>query len=236
MVRYPDIDARAPIAKAFADKAAEPPSQEAAQPGAAVDQVDSAEQAAQTPRPLLRVATGLIAAGGLAGMTSVLLVLFLSQARVFMAMARDGLLPPVFGRVHPRWKTPHIATLVTGAVVCLIAALTPIRKLAEMVNIGTLMAFVIVCAAVMIIRVQRPDAHRPFRCPALFVVAPAGIVVNLALMLFLPVATWLRLVIWLLIGFVIYFLYSRRHSHLGRELRGEISRHGVSPAGVPLDQ
>ena len=181
MVRYPDIDARAPIAVAFADKAAE------------------------TGSPLLRAATGLIAAGGLAGMTSVLLVLFLSQARVFMAMARDGLLPPVFGRVHPRWRTPHVATIVTGIVICLIAALTPIRKLAEMVNIGTLLAFVIVCAAVMIIRVRRPDAHRPFRCPALFVIAPLGIVVNLALMLFLPVDTWLRLVVWLAIGFVVYF-------------------------------
>ena len=104
MVRYPDIDARAPIAVAFADKAAE------------------------TGSPLLRVSTGLIAAGGLAGMTSVLLVLFLSQARVFMAMARDGLLPPMFGGVHPRWRTPHVATIVTGIVICLIAALTPIRS------------------------------------------------------------------------------------------------------------
>ena len=90
-------------------------------------------------------------------MTSVLLVLFLSQARVFMAMARDGLLPPVFGTVHPRFRTPHVATIVTGVVICLIAALTPIRKLAEMVNIGTLLAFVMVCAAVMILRVRRPE-------------------------------------------------------------------------------
>jgi APA family basic amino acid/polyamine antiporter len=211
MVRYPDIDARAPIAVAFAGKAAE------------------------TGSPLLRAATGLIAAGGLAGMTSVLLVLFLSQARVFMAMARDGLLPPVFGRVHPRWRTPHVATIVTGIVVCLIAALTPIRTLAEMVNIGTLLAFVIVCAAVMIIRVRRPDAHRPFRCPALFVIAPLGIVVNLALMLFLPVDTWLRLVIWLAIGFVVYFLYSRRHSRLGQHLLCELTQQGLSGSDAPLN-
>ncbi len=147
-------------------------------------------------------------------MTSVLLVLFLSQARIFMAMARDGLLPRVFGTVHPRFRTPHIATMVTGAVICVVAALTPIQKLEEMVNIGTLMAFVMVCAAVLILRVQRPDAQRPFRCPAIWLVAPLGILVNVVLMLFLPLDTWLRLVIWLVVGLVIYFTYSRRHSHL----------------------
>jgi amino acid transporter len=211
MVRYPEIDARAPIAVAFAQKSAEAQS------------------------PLLRAATGLIAAGGLAGMTSVLLVLFLSQARVFMAMARDGLLPPVFGRVHPRWRTPHVATMVTGLAICVIAALTPIRKLAEMVNIGTLLAFVIVCAAVMVIRVRRPDVHRPFRCPALFVVAPLGIVVNLLLMLFLPVDTWLRLIVWLVIGFVVYFAYSRRHSKLGKHLLRELAQQGFYGSDAPLD-
>jgi len=209
MVPYPTIDAGAPIAKAFAQKAAE-------------------QQSAT-----LRASTAVIAAGGLAGMTSVLLVLFLSQARVFMAMSRDGLLPGVFGRVHPRFRTPHVATISTGVLICLVAALTPIRKLAEMVNIGTLLAFVIVCAAVMILRLQRPDAKRPFRCPALYLVAPAGIVVNLTLMLFLPLDTWLRLVFWLAVGLAIYVFYGRHHSHLGKRLRGEISRHGVSPAGTP---
>lgn len=211
MVRYPNIDAHAPIAVAFAQKAEELQS------------------------PLLRVSTGLIAAGGLAGMTSVLLVLFLSQARVFMAMARDGLLPPIFGRVHPRWRTPHVATIVTGIAISIVAALTPIRKLAEMVNIGTLMAFVIVCAAVMIIRVRRPDAQRPFRCPWLFVIAPLGIVVNLTLMLFLPVDTWLRLVVWLAIGFVLYFTYSRQHSRLGQHLLRELTLQGLSGSDAPLE-
>ena len=198
MVRYPNIDIKAPIAAAFHDTAA-------------------AEKSTS-----LRWTTGLIAAGGLAGMTSVLLVLFLSQARVFMAMARDGLLPGIFGTVHPRFRTPHIATMVTGAVICLTAALTPIKKLEEMVNVGTLMAFVMVCAAVLILRRQRPDARRPFRCPAIWLLAPLGIVVNLVLMLFLPIDTWLRLVIWLLIGFVIYFSYSRHHSHLAKHLMHEI--------------
>jgi basic amino acid/polyamine antiporter, APA family len=168
------------------------------------------------------VATTIIAAGGLAGMTSVLLVLFLSQARIFMAMARDGLLPGVFGTVHPRFRTPHIATVVTGVVICLVAALTPIKKLEEMVNVGTLMAFVIVCAAVWILRRQRPNATRPFRCPLLWLVAPLGMLVNVTLMLFLPLDTWLRLVVWLLLGFVIYFGYSRRHSHLVNHVMHEI--------------
>ena len=139
-----------------------------------------------------------------------------------MAMARDGLLPGIFGTVHPRFRTPHIATMVTGAVICLVAALTPIKKLEEMVNVGTLMAFVMVCAAVLILRRQRPNANRPFRCPAIWLMAPLGIAVNLMLMLFLPIDTWLRLVVWLLIGFVIYFFYSRHRSHLAKHLLHEI--------------
>jgi basic amino acid/polyamine antiporter, APA family len=149
-------------------------------------------------------------------------VLFLSQARIFMAMSRDGLLPRVFGEVHPRFRTPHVATITTGVIICIVAALTPIRLLAEMVNVGTLMAFVIVCAAVLLLRRQRPHAHRPFRCPMLWLVAPLGMAVNLSLMLFLPLDTWLRLVIWLLLGFAIYFFYSRRHSHLIKHLLHEI--------------
>ncbi|MGA2797491.1 MAG: amino acid permease [Thermoguttaceae bacterium] len=198
MIPYTEIDIKAPIAVAFRDKAL------------------------ATHSPVLRAATALVAAGGLAGMTSVLLVLFLSQARIFMAMARDGLLPQVFGTVHPRFRTPHIATMVTGAVICLTAALTPIYKLEEMVNVGTLMAFVMVCAAVLILRLQRPDAKRPFRCPVIWLVSPLGMLVNMSLMLFLPIDTWLRLVIWLAIGMVIYFSYSRRHSLLTQHLLHEI--------------
>src|SRR5438270_6577752 len=122
----------------------------------------------------------LIAAGGLAGMTSVLLITFLSQARIFLAMARDGLLPPgVFGAIHPRFRTPHLSTMLTGGIIAVVAALTPITKLEEMVNIGTLMAFVIVCGAVLLLRIREPHAHRPFRTPFLFVFAPLGILINL---------------------------------------------------------
>jgi amino acid transporter len=198
MVPYPQIDIHAPIAAAFTERAA-------------------AEE-----NLVLRISGALIASGGLAGMTSVLLVLFLSQARVFMAMARDGLLPQVFGRVHPKFRTPHVATMITGGAIGLVAALTPIQDLAKMVNIGTLMAFAIVCASVMVLRVQRPRATRPFRCPALFVVASAGIVVNVVLMLFLPLNSWLRLGFWLVAGMVIYFTYSRRHSLLTQHLLHEI--------------
>ena len=198
MVRYPDIDIHASIAVAFGQRAEE------------------------TKSGLLRMSGGLIAAGGLAGMTSVLLVLFLSQARVFMAMARDGLLPKFFGTVHPRFRTPHIATMLTGAVICVVAGFVPLEDLTKMVNIGTLLAFVMVCMAVMILRVQRPDVHRPFRCPLIWVVGPLGIAVNLLLMLFLPPMTWLRLLLWLAIGLAVYFGYSRRRSHLFKHLMHEI--------------
>jgi amino acid transporter len=167
----------------------------------------------------LRISAALIATGALAGMTSVILITLLSQARIFLAMARDGLLPPrVFGAVHPRFRTPHLSTIITGSVLCVVTAITPIDILAEMVNIGTLLAFVIVCAAVLLLRIRRPDAHRPFRCPAVYFLAPLGILVNVTMMLFLPLATWLRLVAWLVIGLIIYFAYGMRHSALRREI------------------
>jgi amino acid transporter len=169
---------------------------------------------------MLMASTALIATGALAGMTSVILITFLSQARIFLAMARDGLLPKkVFGTVHPRFRTPHLSTLLTGTVLCVVTALTPMEVLENLVNIGTLLAFIIVCAAVMILRIRRPEVARPFRCPVIYVVAPLGIFVNLSMMLFLPAETWLRLIIWLAIGMVIYFLYGRIHSTLGKDMK-----------------
>jgi APA family basic amino acid/polyamine antiporter len=108
--------------------------------------------------------------------------------------------------------------MLTGAIICLVAAFTPIVKLEEMVNIGTLLAFVIVCAAVLVLRWQRPDAKRPFRCPLVYLVAPLGIVVNGTMMLFLPLDTWLRLIVWLVAGLAIYFLYGQRHSVLANRM------------------
>ncbi|HLJ92837.1 MAG TPA: amino acid permease [Gemmataceae bacterium] len=165
----------------------------------------------------LRLSAGLISIGALAGMTSVILITLLSQARIFLAMARDGLLPRhIFGAVHPRFRTPHISTMITGGLLCVVTALAPLEDLFNMVNIGTLLAFSIVCAAVLILRIRRPDAHRPFRCPAVYVLAPIGIAVNLLMMLFLPVVTWLRLIGWLAIGLGIYFFYGRHHSEFAR--------------------
>ncbi|MBX3411319.1 MAG: amino acid permease [Pirellulales bacterium] len=210
MVPYPKIDLHAPIADAFGRVARENQS------------------------VLLRGATFFIALGALAGMSSVMLVTFLSQARVFMAMSRDGLLPQVFGQIHPRFATPHLATMLTGACISVTAAFTNIVMLGEMVNIGTLLAFVAVCASVLILRRTRPDVPRPFRCPALYVVAPMGIVVNLIMMLFLPLDTWIRLAVWLVIGLVIYFLYSRWHSVMGQALWKEYATQGFSPTDAPL--
>ena len=198
MVPYPEISSEAGVAAAFRQKA---------------------EGAANLG--YLRWAALLIAIGAIAGMTSVLMITFLSQARIFLAMARDRLLPPgIFAAVHPRFRTPHRSTMLTGGIIALVAAFTPITKLEEMVNIGTLMAFVIVCAAVMMLRVRRPNAERPFRTPLLFVFGPLGILVNLIMMLFLPLDTWIRLVVWLAVGLLIYFGYGRVHSTVGRQLRG----------------
>jgi APA family basic amino acid/polyamine antiporter len=195
MVPYPQINVRAAVAAAFTSRAAQ-------------------EQSA-----LLRVVAVIIAGGALAGITSVLLVTFLSQARIFLAMARDGLLPPrVFAAVHPRFRTPHLSTMLIGAFICLLTAFTPMGTLQNMVNIGTLLAFVIVCTAVLILRIRQPHVPRPFRCPAVFLVAPLGIAVNLLMMLFLPLDTWFRLFGWLAIGLVVYFTYGRKHSVLARRI------------------
>jgi APA family basic amino acid/polyamine antiporter len=336
MQPYPEVDLEAAVASAFRQKA---------------DQEKST---------ILRASAGLIAAGGLAGMTSVILITLLSQARIFLAMARDGLLPQsVFGSVHEKFRTPHVSTMLTGGVIAVVAAFTPILVLEEMVNIGTLFAFVVVCAAVLLLRHRRPTRYqvnedvladlrepryevtseslkklagqipekaakalaeewvganpikekpfrsaltkssllqphqclilnaaekrefpeqtvqkleslkgqppltekdfvgrlrevlspdefqrhkaelldrignprRPFRTPLVYVVGPAGIVVNLVMMLFLSVDSWLRLLIWMAVGLVLYFAYGLWHSTLGKELRGLIPFHVPAAAG-----
>ncbi len=159
----------------------------------------------------------LISMGALTGITSVLLVMMLSQPRVLLAMARDGLVPPsFFGAVHERFRTPWKSTILTGCFVATLAALLPLRILAELVNIGTLFAFVVVCAAVLIMRKKEPDAERPFRAPLVPLTPILGIATCLLLMFSLPAENWLRLAIWLLIGFVIYFSYGRHHSVMSR--------------------
>jgi len=191
MENYWDIDPNAALASAFR------------------------KQAQKDESPLLKACAGLIAVGALAGLTSVILVNFLSQSRVFLAMARDGLLPRnLFAVIHEKYRTPHRSTILTGLLIALVAGFFPIRLLEEMVSIGTLMAFVLVCGSVMVLRIRHPEVHRPFRCPLLFVIAPLGILVNLTLMLFLPIDTWFRLLVWLGLGFLIYFAFGIRHSIL----------------------
>jgi APA family basic amino acid/polyamine antiporter len=156
----------------------------------------------------------VISAGALAGMTSVLLVFQLGQPRIFMAMARDGLLPRYFAKIHPRFRTPHITTIWTGVVVGLVAMVTDIGSLADLTNIGTLFAFILVCVGVVVLRRSAPERKRPFRVPFVPLFPAIGAVLCFILMLSLPVLTWLRFFVWLAIGLIIYFLYGRRHSNL----------------------
>jgi APA family basic amino acid/polyamine antiporter len=157
----------------------------------------------------------LISIGALTGITSVLMVLLLSQPRIMFAMARDGLLPKnFFGAIHQRFRTPWKATILTGTVAGLMGSLLPLRVLAELTNIGTLLAFAIVCAAVLIMRRLNPDAERPFRCPLVPAVPLLGIGFCLLLMFSLPEENWFRLIGWLLLGLIVYFSYGRHHSVL----------------------
>ncbi|HET6837117.1 MAG TPA: amino acid permease [Gemmatimonadales bacterium] len=165
-----------------------------------------------------------ITLGAILGLASVVLVMLLGQSRVFYAMSRDGLLGPWAGKVHPRFRTPYLATIYVGIIVSIITATFPIQILGELVNIGTLLAFVLVCAGVLVLRRKRPDLDRPFRTPLVPLVPILGILSCLGLMATLPGDTWLRLLVWLFIGFVIYFAYGRKHSVLQRELDAQNTR------------
>ena len=195
MVKYDQLDIAAPVSRAFQQKG-----------------IDWAE--------------GLIAAAGVAGITSVLLVMMLSGPRVFLAMARDGLVPSsFFGAVHSRFRTPWKSTLAIGAFVTALAGFLPIDALLHLTNIGTLLAFVIVCGAVLIMRRTNPQAQRPFRCPWVPLVPIMGILSCLLLMFSLPAANWWRLGAWLAIGLVIYVGYGRHHSVLQKDRDRGIPAH-----------
>ncbi len=186
MVRYDQIDINAPVADAFRQKG-------------------------------LPWARRLIDIGAITGITSVLLVMMLSQPRVLLAMARDGMVPSgFFGAIHNRFRTPWKSTILVGIFVSAMSAFLPLRILAELTNIGTLLAFVIVCSAVLVMRYTHPEAERPFRAPLVPMVPVLGILSCLVLMFSLPPENWWRLIIWLALGFVIYFGYSRHHSVLAK--------------------
>jgi APA family basic amino acid/polyamine antiporter len=170
----------------------------------------------------------LITLGAVLGLGSVVLVMLLGQSRVFYAMSRDGLIGPWAGKVHPRFRTPYLSTIYVGVVVALITATFPIQILGELVNIGTLLAFVLVCLGVWVLRRKRPDLDRPFKTPLVPLVPILGVLSCLGLMATLPGDTWLRLLIWLAIGLAIYFGYGRKHSRLQRQ------REGVSFRGKPV--
>jgi len=162
-------------------------------------------------------ASAIISVGAIAGITSVLLVLIMGQPRILFAMSRDGLLPPFLSRVHPRFKTPYITTWLTGGIVAVAAALTPIDVSAELCSIGTLFAYIIVCAGVIVLRFLRTDVHRPFKVPLAPFLPAAGILLCGYLMVSLPWITWLRFLVWLVLGLVIYFAYGFRKSALAVE-------------------
>src|SRR5829696_2918072 len=165
-----------------------------------------------------------ITLGAVLGLGSVVLVMLLGQSRVFYSMSRDGLIGPWAGKVHPRFRTPYLSTIYVGLIVAVITATFPIQILGELVNIGTLLAFVLVCAGVWILRNKRPDLERPFKTPLMPFVPIMGILCCFGLMMTLPGDTWLRLIVWLLIGFAIYFGYGRKHSVLQREIDAESLR------------
>ena len=160
-------------------------------------------------RPIVKI-------GAIAGLSSVILVMLLGQPRIFYTMSKDGLLPPLFAKVHPKFHTPWIASILTGVVAMLIAGFFPIGLLGELVSIGTLLAFVIVCGGVLVLRYTDPNIPRPFRTPLVPWVPILGILFCAYLMISLPEDTWARLVVWMAIGLVIYFTYGRKHSVLNR--------------------
>ncbi len=161
-------------------------------------------------------AAGILAAGAVFSMTAVLLVFQLGQPRILMAMSRDGLLGPWFGKIHPRYRTPHVTTILTGVFVAFFSAIANIDEIVQLTNIGTLFAFALVCIGILVLRAKEPDRPRKFRVPFVPVVPVLGIAMCVALMAKLPALTWERFVLWLVAGLFVYFLYGRRRSRLAR--------------------
>jgi len=173
-----------------------------------------AAEAASGGSLLLRSMTMLVEVGAIAGLSSVMVVMMMAQPRIFYSMANDGLLPPFAKKIHPKFRTPHVTSIITGVVVAIAAGFTPIGALGELVSIGTLMAFVIVSIGILFLRYKRPDLKAPFRTPFVPVVPILSALVSLGLMAALPLDTWIRLIVWMAIGLVVYFGYSYRHSRL----------------------
>jgi APA family basic amino acid/polyamine antiporter len=176
--------------------------------------VDAArlEAAGTAWQPVVDMMPLVVKLGAIAGLSSTIIVQMVAQPRIFMSMSQDGLLPPWAGAIHPRWRTPHVMTVVTGIIVALAAGFTPIGVLGELVSIGTLFAFVVVAVGVIALRRTRPDLHRPFRTPGVPWLPALSAVASFVLMASLSADTWIRLVIWMTLGLVLYFAYGYRHS------------------------
>jgi APA family basic amino acid/polyamine antiporter len=184
MVPYTDLDLKAPVASAFA--------------GAGITW-----------------AVYLITIAATAGLMSVMLVMMLGQTRIFLGMSKDGLLPHrIFGKLHPKFKTPYRSTVLVGLIISIVAAVTPINSVSEMCSMGTLLAFAMVCIAVLILRIKQPQLDRPYKTPFIYIVAPLGAAFNVFLMSYVRENTWYAFLIWGALGILVYFIYSRRHSHL----------------------
>jgi APA family basic amino acid/polyamine antiporter len=164
-------------------------------------------------RPIVKIAA-------IAGLSSVILVMLMGQPRIFYAMSKDGLLPPVFSRVHPKYKTPYFSTILTGCVAIVLAGVLPISILGELVSIGTLLAFSIVCVSIVVLRKTKPDIERPFRTPLVPLIPVLGALICLVQMAALPFDTWLRLIVWMALGIIIYFTYSYHHSKIRNNPKG----------------
>ena len=171
--------------------------------------------------PALRWLGLPIKIGAIAGMTSVMLVMTIAQARIFLAMAQDGLMPKVFGRVHPKFRTPSTGTVVTGTCAAIIGGLFPVGILGELVSIGTLSAFVTVCIGVLVLRYTRPELPRPFRAPWPWFTCLAGAIICFGMMAFLPASTWIRLAVWTFIGALVYVFYGYHHSKVREKAAGQ---------------
>lgn len=162
-------------------------------------------------RPIIKIAA-------IAGLSSVILVMLMGQPRIFYSIAKDGLLPPVFARVHPKYKTPYVSQILTAIVAMILAGVLPIRILGELVSIGTLLAFVIVCISVIVLRKTKPGIPRTFKTPLVPLIPVLGALICMVQMIALPFDTWLRLIIWMALGCVIYFTYGKKRSVLGKSL------------------
>jgi APA family basic amino acid/polyamine antiporter len=181
-------------------------------------------------------ATVLITIAAVAGLTSVMLVMMLGQTRIFLGMAKDGLLPfNMFGKVHEVYKTPYRSTILVGAIVSIVAALTPIDKVSEMCSMGTLLAFAMISIAVVVLRVKQPHLDRPFKTPLLFVIGPLGAAFNFGLMYFVRPDTWIAFLCWSTLGILIYFLYSRHKSNLNDHAYEDSLRGHDAVADVAID-